>query len=174
MGSILRNRPVKLITSFIFNQQLLLDRAKVILKRHFGPIDFESQVFTFNYTDYYQKEMGGDLKRSIISFKKLILPETLSKIKLLTNKIEAKLSIKGSRCVNIDPGYIDLAKLVLASTKDFSHRIYLGQGIYAEVTLSFKHKSFENNPWTYPDYRTPDYINIFNSIREIYAGAIKK
>jgi len=173
MGSISRNRPVKLVIAFIFKQPILLEKAKLILKKSFGEIDFTSQILPFDYTDYYRKEMGDGLKRAFISFPKLIPPENLSKIKCLTNKIEAKFSDHGCRAINIDPGYLDLARLVLASTKDFSHRIYLNLGIYAELTLVYKDGSFRPNPWTYPDYRTEGYIKIFRQIREIYAQQIK-
>ena len=100
------------------------------------------------------------------------MPQQIAEIKVLTNKIEEKLSSAGKRLVNIDPGYLDLAKLILASTKDYSHRIYLGKGIYAEITLSYQGKSFQGWQWTYPDFRTTEYRNIFNQIRELYAGQI--
>lgn len=143
------------------------------MRRRFGEIDFESAVFDFSQTDYYRKEFGPGLLRQFISFKKLIPAERLSKIKNLTNKIERKLSNSGRRTVNIDPGYICLSKLVLASTKDYKHRIYLGGGIYAEITLIYQGKIFV--PWecTYPDYRSPEYIEVFNRIREEYASEIK-
>jgi len=173
MGSILRNHPVKLTVAFIFKQPIILEKVKSILKKRFGEIDFTSAILPFDYTDYYQKEMGDGLKRVFISFTKLIPPENLSKIKVFTNKIEAKFSESRCRAINIDPGYLDLARLVLASTKDFSHRIYLSHGIYADLTLIFKDCSFRSNPWTYPDYRTENYIKIFHQIREIYACQIK-
>lgn len=143
------------------------------MRRRFGEIDFESAVFDFAQTDYYREELGPGLKRQFISFKKLILPERLSKIKNFTNKIERKLSGSGRRRVNIDPGYICLSKLVLASTKDYKHRIYLGGGIYAEITLIYQGKTFV--PWecTYPDYRSPEYISVFNRIRENLAQELK-
>ena len=144
-----------------------------VLCKYFGKTDFESEIINFNFTRYYQKEMGPNLKRKFISFAKLIDPAGLADIKILTNKIEDKFSINGNRRVNIDPGYIDLAKLILASTKDFAHRIYLSKGIYAEITLFYKGNSFKSRDLTYPDYRTDKYIEIFNHLRQIYAQQIK-
>lgn len=164
---------VKLIIGFIFKEENILNEAKAILVRRFGKIDFESQTLPFVHTDYYEKEFGEDLKRKFISFTKLVLPCDLPKIKIITNKIETKLSSGSSRLINIDPGYLDLAKLILASTKDYKHRIYLNRGIYAEVTLFYQDKTFQSWQWTYPDYKTPEYIAIFNRIRQIYAQQIK-
>lgn len=164
--------PVKLIIGFIFRERERLNRARVFLERRFGEIDFESEILTFCHTSYYENEFGKDLKRRFISFKKLIPPQNLPKIRIITNKIEKKLSVSGSRTINIDPGYLNLSKLILASTKDYRHRIYLNQGIYAEVTLSYQNKTFKAWEWTYPDYKTHEYISIFNQIREIYVRQI--
>jgi hypothetical protein len=173
MGQIKKYPSPKLIVGFIFKQEDVFDQAKKIMQKRFGKIDFESRQLVFNHTDYYRNELGENLQRKFISFQKLILPKSLVEIKILTNKIENKLSLKGTRQINIDPGYLDLAKLVLASTKDFCHRIYLDRGIFAEITLFYKHKSFQTWEWTYPDYRSQEYITIFNRIREIYACQIK-
>lgn len=174
MGKIKKHPPVKLIVGFIFKDQTAQDKALFFLKRHFGRIDFESQTLSFQHTDYYQKEFGTGLKRKFISFKKLILPQDLAKIKNITDKIENKLSLRSLRRVNIDPGYLDLAKLILASTKDYRHRIYLGRGIFAEVTLFFQNHAFKPWEYSYPDYATSEYSAVFNQIREIYAQQIKK
>lgn len=169
MGKIRIPLPVKLIIGFIFSDQTILNQTETILKKHFGKIDFETQATPFTHTDYYKNEFGEDLKRKFISFKKLIPAEKLYKIKILTDKIEKKLSFSNKRRINIDPGYLDLSKVVLASTKDYTHRIYLNKGIYAEITLYYRNKTFTPWDWTYPDYRTSDYIAIFNQIRGIYA-----
>jgi hypothetical protein len=173
MGKIIKHPKVKLIIGFIFKDELYFLKSLKILKRYFKAADFQSQYLSFNYTDYYAQEMGSGLKRAFVSFKQLILPEQLSSIKIITNKIEEKLSKGGRRLINIDPGYIDLAKLVLASTKDYKHRIYLAKGIFAEITLVYKGRSFQGWECTYPDYATPDYINIFNKIRDIYYLQVK-
>lgn len=168
MGTAKFNPPVKLIAGFIFSDRLALESALRSLERKFGLVDFKSPVLDFTHTSYYEKEMGKDLKRLFVSFSKLIPPETLPSVKLFTNKIERKLSRNNLRRVNIDPGYLDLSKLILATTKDFRHRIYLNRGIYAEITLYFQKDSFTSWEWTYPDYRTKEYLDIFNCIRQNY------
>ncbi|MCM8797587.1 MAG: DUF4416 family protein [Candidatus Omnitrophica bacterium] len=173
MGKILTHLPVKLICGFIFKENEILEKAKTILKRKFGNLDFTSDILPFEHTDYYEKEFGQGLKRVFISFSRLIRPEGLFAIKITTNKIEDRLSFQGKRLINIDPGYLDLAKLVLASTKDYKHRIYLNKGIFAEITLFYSGKSFHPWLWTYPDYQTNEYIEIFNAIRGIYERQIK-
>ncbi len=173
MGKARKHNPVKLIIGFIFKEETFFNKAKTVLKRRFGPIDFQSQALPFEGTNYYQKEFGSGLKRKFISFKKLIHPQCLVKTKLITNKIEGKMSKGGFRLINIDPGCLDLGKLILATTKDHKHRIYIDKGIYAEVTLFYENKSFRPWPWTYPDYRADEYIEIFNQIRDIYAEQVK-
>ncbi len=168
MGKVRKHSPVKLIAGFIFKDADCLNKAKVYLTKRFGKLDYESETIPFIHTDYYETEFGKDLKRKFISFNKLIHPEKLPDIKILTNKIEKKLSQDKCRRINIDPGYLDLSKLILATTKDYTHRIYLNNGIYAEVTLFYKDKKFCYWEWTYPDYRTGEYIEIFNNIRAIY------
>ena len=171
MGKIRKYNPrVKLIIGFIYKDEAIFINAKDQLKRKFGKIDFTSMAMDFNYTDYYEAEMGKELKRRFISFQKLVPIQDLYQIKLYTNRLEAKLSNAKRRQVNIDPGYVDLAKLVLASTKDYAHRIFLRKGIFAEITLSFRGDSFSSNDWTYPDYRSKEYIDIFNQIRKLYAS----
>ncbi len=172
MGQINSRTKVKLIVGFIFKDDASLKLVLRFLNRRFGSIDFDSSDIAFIHTDYYKNEFGDGLKRRFVSFKRLILPEKLPKIKLITNSIERKLSKAGKRCVNIDPGYLDSAKLVLATTKDFVHRLYLAGGIYAEVTLFYKDKTFNSWPWTYPDYRSPEYIGIFNKIRSLYLSQL--
>ncbi len=169
MGKITLVNPVKMITGFIFKDETVFRKTLILLKKNFGKIDFESPALKFDYTDYYENEFGKGLSRKFVSFKKLVLPDRLAKIKSLTNTLELNLTFNNKRIINIDPGYLDLAKLVLATTKDFAHRIYLKHGIYAEVTLFYSKNSFTFKEWTYPDYRTPEYIEIFNHIREIYA-----
>lgn len=168
MGKIRKYNPVKLIIGFIYKDEAVFIKARNKLARKFGKIDFESARIDFNYTDYYEAEMGAGLKRRFVSFHKLIPMQDLYRIKLYTNRLEEKLSISKSRQINLDPGYLDSAKLVLASTKDYAHRIFLRKGIFAEVTLSFRDNSFSSNDWTYPDYRSKEYIDIFNQIRKLY------
>jgi hypothetical protein len=174
MGEPQKPFPVKLVVGMISSQETLFARAKKVMEEKFGPMDFESPLLDFNYTAYYEKEMGAGLKRQFISFKDLIRPETLPAIKLLTNNLEKDFASGGKRQINLDPGYLTLDKFVLATTKNHQHRIYLNDGIYAEATLRYRNRSF--HPWecTYPDYRTGEYIGIFNALRELYRRQIRK
>jgi hypothetical protein len=174
MGQIKPHAPVKLIIGIIIAKLERLEPLHQRLSEQFGAIDFASQILPFDYTPYYEPEMGGGLKRQFVSFESLIVPDELAPIKHLTNEIETEYALdSGARQVNLDPGYISAAKLVLASTKDHAHRIYLRQGIYAEITLRFHRKTFQPWEWTYPDYRTPAYIGIFNHIRHLYMEQLK-
>lgn len=169
MGQIRPHPPVKLIMGLILAPGCPHARLWDTLRSHFGPIDFASELLPFDYTDYYRREMGSPLQRQFLSFERLIPPESLVPIKQTTNAIETEYAdAMGHRRVNLDPGYVTLAKLVLASTKDHAHRIWLGGGIYAEMTLRYHNRSFQPWEWTYPDYRTSSYIQIFNHIRRLY------
>jgi hypothetical protein len=163
---------VKLIVAFIYSCEKNYLLTKNILIKKFKSIDFESEPLPFNYTTYYNPEMGPNLTRRFISFVKLIDPSKISSIKEFCIKIEKKFARSNKRTVNIDPGYINEAKFVLATTKDFSHRIYLGKGIYAEVTLNYQNKDFQDLPTTFPDYRTAAYKEILKKIRNIYRTEI--
>jgi len=161
----------------ISEEEGLFDEAEKKLSQRFGPSDFKSPVLSFRYTDRYEKEMGANLKRKFISFTKLIDPAKIVEIKLFTNQFEENFLYPHSnqRRLNLDPGYITLAKLVLATTKNFQHRIYLREGIYAEITLRYKKgKGFVPWKWTYPDYRSEEYLEIFNHLRKIYYHQILK
>ena len=146
----------------------LFARAQERLSARFGPVLRESEIVPFDFTDYYSPEMGEDLLRKFLAFERPIPPADLPEIKLWTNDLEK--SFAGSefpvpRPVNIDPGYVTPAKLVLATTKDYGHRIYLDLGICAEVTLTYTKGAFRPMPWTYPDYRTEAYREFFESVR---------
>ena len=144
-----------------------------MLKRRFGAIDFYSPEINFNYTDYYEQELGKPLKRMFVSFKRLGQEALLCGIKLYTNKLERRFWRKEKRQINLDPGFLNSGKLILATTKDHNHRIYLGKGIFAEVTLFYQRGTFRPRPWTYPDYQSKEYIDIFNLIRQVYLKQIK-
>jgi hypothetical protein len=167
MALIHRPHPVKLIMSIFTKDVALFEAIEKILTKKFGPLDFISPILEFSQTEYYQREFGPGLRRKFISFRKLIPPDNLWRIKAITNILEKKFTKDKKRQINLDPGYISQANLVLATTKDFSHRIYIKKGIYQEVTLLFKNKTFEALPWTYPDYQSQALIDIFIKIRDI-------
>lgn len=129
MGEVKTPSKAKLICGMITQDEQLFEMAQERLTIDFGPIDYESRILPFNQTDYYQLEMGPDLKREFIAFEPLIDRERLVEIKLSTNALEKELAKDGRRRINLDPGYLTPSKLILATTKDYSHRIYLGGGI---------------------------------------------
>ncbi|MBP7055959.1 MAG: DUF4416 family protein [Candidatus Omnitrophica bacterium] len=168
MGNIRIPSKVKLFAGMFSADISNLDKAKTKLARRFGAIDYESPVLDFSHTNYYRQEFGSALKRQFVGFARHVDTENIYKAKIATNRSERSLSCNNKRTVNIDPGYLTLSKVVLLTTKDYTHRIYLAGGIYAEVTLHYKSGTFNPWDWTYPDYKTPEYVNIFNHIRDIY------
>jgi hypothetical protein len=166
-------QPVKLIASLLSGNLALLVEAKAELGRVFGPTDFESRLLRFDHTDYYTPEFGPDLQRQIVTFAQLLAPSDLPAIKRQTNDMEWSMARGERRQVNIDPGYLSLGKMVLASTKDHAHRLYLGEGIYGEVTLTYQRGRFRPWPWTYPDYASELYCAMFSEIREAYKAQLR-
>jgi len=166
-------KPVKLICAAMFSPAADLQSAIADLEKLFGKIDYKSPVYDFTFTDYYKVEMGVGLMKQFLSFEKMIMPDQLADIKNSTIKIEADYSINGKRTVNLDPGYLEESKLVLASTKNFSHRIYLRDGIWAELTLSYAGGKFVPHHWTYPDYQTELAYDFLRKTREIYIKQLK-
>jgi len=138
------------------------------MSEKYGETDYISAVLPFEYTDYYTKESGNSLIRRFISFEKLVSPDTLPDIKLFTNSMEEQCMIDGKRRVNIDPGYISKAHLILATGKAYTHRPYIRDGIYADLTLIFVNHTFKSLEWTYPDYSDKNMIMMFNNIRKRY------
>lgn len=173
MSQSIPHKKVKLIIGFIFKENAVLKKAQSFISKKIGSFDSESDIFAFSQTDYYKQEFGENLKRKFVSVKRLFSPEGIYKAKLISNKIENSISMGGKRLINIDPGYITESKLVLFTTKDYSHRIYLGKGIYAEITLKFLRGTFSPLETTYPDYKSEGYIKFFNNIRAIYRNDVK-
>ena len=171
-------RLVKLIISLITPDNGGANRlTKPVLKKmedRFGAIDILSERLDFSHTDYYKDEMGERLFRKMASFEKLIKPDELADIKLFTNSVEDEyLKEDGKRAINIDPGYISMEKMVLASCKNFSHRIYLKKGIYADLTLIYRADSFQPLEWTFPDYAEDSMIRLLNGVRERYVRQLQ-
>ncbi|MEE9504469.1 MAG: DUF4416 family protein [Thermodesulfobacteriota bacterium] len=162
-------RPVKLIISLILKDKALFARIADKLPGTYGRIDFLSTFIPFTFTDYYQKEMGNELTRRFLTFERLIEPDRLPEVKRWTDELESKQKDgDGNRKVNCDPGYISLGHLILATNKKYSHRPYLRDGVYANLTLIYKKKSFQPLEWTYPDYGSAEIIEIMNRLRERY------
>jgi hypothetical protein len=169
MWQLTEPKPVKLIIGILAANQDCLRTAIESLSVRFGAIDLTSEVWPFTQTDYYKDQIGPNIVRQFISTEELIDPGNLAKIKHRTNNIEQRLAKKLSfglpRLVNLDPGFIEPSKLVLASTKNYSHRIYIGKKMYAEVTLIFDKGSWRPLPYTYPDYQQPCYFEFFERVR---------
>jgi hypothetical protein len=173
MGAAREPQPVKLVASLLTGEVALLEPVREALVGAWGPIDFASALLPFDHTDYYAPEFGPALQRQIVTFAELIPPGDLPRVKRRTNKLEGGFLAEGRRRVNIDPGYVSLGKLVLASTKDHAHRLYLGQGIYGEVTLTYQRGRFRPWPWTYPDYASDRYCDLFEAIRTRYKAQLR-
>lgn len=174
MGIPKKPKKVMLFIGTLFNQNGNYYQSIKILEKIYGKILMESPLKKWDYSDYYANELGTPIHRRFIFFKELISEEDIADIKLETNKIEAMLSIDGKRTINLDPGYIGLSKIVLVTTKDYSHRIYIKNGIYGEVTLIYRKNSFVPQSFTYRDYTDEQHIKVFNLARDIYKKIIEK
>jgi hypothetical protein len=165
--------PVKLIASLFSGDDCLIGDALRGLSEQYGRADFVSAPISFAYTDYYEKEFGDALIRRLVAFERLIRPDSLPDVKVRTNALERRLSADGRRKVNIDPGYLARAHLILATGKGYTHRPYLRDGIYADLTLMYRDRKFHPLPWTYPDYAGGEVTGMLVRIREKYALQLK-
>lgn len=149
-----------------------LAEAETALGAAFGSFDLKSRTFPFSFTDYYKAEMGPHLYRRFVASRIPIPQETLPEIKHRTIGIEKQFSLSEEgryrRRINLDPGYLTPAKIVLASTKDYAHRIYLGQGIFGDLHLKYEQGAYQPLPWTYPDYQTQEALTFFAELRQIF------
>lgn len=168
MGRAREPEPGKLFIGIILGVPELLPEVRQGLAQRFGPIDLESEHHPFTETSYYCSEMGEELLRLFLSHGALIDPGRLALIKHETNRLEEGFSRDGRRRVNLDPGVLFLDKVVLATTKNYSHRPYIGLGIYAELTYLFREGRWEPLPWTYLDYRAPHHRAFFEELRRLY------
>jgi hypothetical protein len=167
-------KPAKLIVGLFMQEKRLLAAVNQDLTPRFGSIDMVSPWFAFDYTKYYETEMGTPLFRRMIVFKDLIRQSDLADVKIFTNSIEKKYARQGRRIVNIDPGYMLQERFVLATGKNYSHRIHIGRGIYADLTLIYRKGSFRTLDWTYPDYADPDMRSYLYSVRNKYIEDLKQ
>jgi len=161
-------QPAKLVIGVFTNDKRLLVPVMEALVKQFGDIDLLSPWIAFDYTRYYEQEMGPDLVRRMMTFKPLIDQDALSLIKVATNAIEAECTINTRRNVNIDPGYMLRERFVLATGKNFTHRVYIGNHIYADLTLLYQKGAFQSLPWTYPDYKAPQVQSFLYQVRNKY------
>lgn len=162
---------VKFICGIISGEVALLDRAAAALAGALGPVEAVGEVMDFDFTHYYDRQMGSPLYRRFVSFAGPHRPDFLAEAKVRTNAIEAELAAARpgagpARPVNLDVGYVEAPKLILASMKNFSHRIYLRDGVYAEITLLFRRGRWEPLPWTFPDFRSGRYDAFLSEVRD--------
>ena len=158
----------KLVVGVLISRPEYLDSLRVQLISRWGEIDLETSPQPFEYTDYYNKEMGTPIFRLFFSFRDLIRPEELPSIKRETNDIESGFADGENRKVNLDPGILSLSKFILATTKNNVHRIPMSEGIYGELTLQFKNRDFHPLEWTYPDFAGRENRDILIRIRDLY------
>lgn len=169
--------PVKLVCGVIYKKEALYEDVKRRLIAERGPVDSESPAFAFDLTDYYEPEMGPGLMRKFMSFAVLVAPEALAGMKLRTNELEEAIRRETGatgRPVNIDPGYLTASALVMATAKDFSHRIPLGRGIYAHLEFLFTKTGVKTLDWTYPDFRRGPCQEFFRTVRELYLRQLRE
>ncbi len=171
MGELRIPAPVALMLAVLWKEDFASSQWRPALEV-FGEALCESDTFDFDFSDYYTAEMGAKLKKKFLVFDRLIDPADLPEGKLTAMKIENRFQIADRRRVNLDPGYIDSAKLVLATTKNYDHRLYLGRGIYGDVQLRFRHGHYVTNEWTYTDYKRPAHLAFFEKAREKYRARL--
>jgi hypothetical protein len=157
-----------LFCSVLFHDDVNAGQAIDSLKDIYGAAAYESGSMPFTYTSYYESELGSPIYRMLVAFQEPVPRDILPDAKHRTNTVEETFSVRGKRAVNLDPGILSLENICLATTKPYSHRLYLGGGIWGEVTLMYRKDSYQAMPWTYPDYASPEMIQIFNSLREQY------
>jgi hypothetical protein len=167
MAAITPVQPVKLLCGMISTSAELCEQAEQRLVEQFGPVDVHGRTIPFDFTDYYRPQMGETLIRRFIAFRDLVDPGILAEVKCQTNQMEDDFAAAQHvvpRPINLDPGYLALSRLILASMKDFAHRIYLGNGVYAEVTLQYR-DGWQALPWTFPDYASGRYDDFLTAAR---------
>jgi hypothetical protein len=178
MWTLKKPDPVKLIIGILGCNADAVNTAVEMIKAKFGDCDIESPTWPFSHTEYYAEETGQEIVKKFVTIEKLIAPDTLAAIKHKTNKMEMKLAdmLDGnlSRPVNLDPGYIEPSKLVLASTKNFSHRIYIGKKIWAEVTLIYNKGRWTTFEYTFPDHKEERYHYFFSQVRDKLVQQLKE
>jgi len=160
--------PGKLVFGLIYRESTSARGCWEELELLGGAWDYISAVTAFGFTGYYEKEMGTSLFRRWGCSRRLVPQDQLATIKLKTNELETRWEVEGQRQVNVDPGILSAERLVLATGKNYIHRIYLGSGVYGDLTLIYSKGSYRPLPWTYPDYQVPETIAMFNILRKRY------
>jgi hypothetical protein len=173
MGQILPFSAQTLVMAILISRPQLGEPLLTELRARFGAIAYRSAELAFAFTHYYDGEMGTPITRFFVSFDEPVDPGKLAHIKIETNRLESRFSESGLRKVNLDPGLLSGGRFILASTKDGLQRIPLSRGIYAEVTLVYRNGSYRPLEWTYPDYRSREYLDILEEIRQLHLGKVR-
>lgn len=178
MGQVSEPDDVLLVLAVFSRHAEAIEWAKQRAEAEWGPVKLQSERFAFDATAYYEPTMGAPLEKCFFGFERLVDPGVLAELKWQTNAWEAEYAESGehaeSRPLNLDPGYLTPAKLVLASTKDHAHRVYLSRGIYAEVTLFYQDRRWRHRDWTFADYRRADYQRFFSECREHLRSSLRE
>lgn len=164
--------PAALFCAALYTPEFTDAGAAELVFENFGPPLLPGPVFAFTFSEYYEKEMGRNLRKAFFLLQRLFDPAELPEWKLRAAALEEQLARAGKRTINLDPGYLEAPKLVLATGKNFAHRIYLGRGVYADVQLYMKNGKFRTHPWTYPDYQVPAHLAFFERGRSLYMEKI--
>ncbi|MBN2357300.1 DUF4416 family protein [candidate division KSB1 bacterium] len=167
-------QPVKFFCGVLYSDENLTGEACDRLQEKYGAIDYQSPSFPFDVTDYYVAEMGAPILRCFWSFRKLTSPKILAESKVFCSRIEDHLSVDGRRRINLDPGYMDYDKVVLASAKYNAQKIYLDLGIYADLTLRYEKGVYKPSEYAFPDFKSGLYNDVFLHIRAKYKGQLRR
>lgn len=168
-------RPALRVVSCLAGREASLEDAVALLERQFGPVTLRSDPFLFEEgEDYYRHELGEGLSRTWLCFERLMPPDTLAAFRLATGAMEERFSRNGLRSVNLDPGYLDYGKLVLASLKEAPDKLYLGRGVWAHTCLRYRHGAFEAPDHSFADFRAGRYDEFMTEARELYRRLLKK
>jgi len=166
--------PVKRFVAVLWLEADALDAALTAMQQRWGPLDYQSIDYPFDFTSYYEPEMGTDLQRRLVSFAELMPSETLVEAKLTCNAIEDSLAGPTGRRINLDIGYLDHNKLILASAKGAGQKIHLGEGIYADLIARYARGHYQPFEWTFMDFKSPRYTNDLNAMRELYLAQLRR
>lgn len=172
MGVIKTYPPVKLFAAVTISDKTLWPPLIQKLEELYSKTDYQIDWYPFNHTKFYEEEMGENLSKRMVSFTEFTQAEKLPDIKIATNEIETEFSEHSKRRVNVDPGYLNASKIVLATTKDYGHRVYLGQGVFGDVHLRYVSHRFQTTEWTYPDYKEQFVLDFFEEVRKKYMSQL--
>lgn len=174
MADITQPAAVKLVAAITYTADRIRTEVIENLEAFLGPVDNQSRDYQFVHTDYYELEMGTNLRKVFLSFETLVPPDFLPECKIRTNGLEKEYLSGHRRTVNVDPGYVADAKLVMATAKNFSHRIYIGKGIYGDLQFIFQNNGFRPMPWCFPDYRQEFIVDFFKEVRLTYFNQVRE